>query len=466
MTGLAILTADEMRAAERALFDSGIPEYDVMERAGAAAADYIWRAGATRDALILCGPGNNGGDGYVIARLLRDRGVPVRVAALADPRTPSAITARAAWAGPVEDIMTAAPATQLVDALFGTGLARGLEGALASRLGELAGKAVLSHAIDLPSGLETDSGAILSPVPVFDLCISLGALKPAHVLRPGSGSFRRLVCADIGIDLGAAQMHRLAPPQLHAPDVDAHKYSRGVVAIVTGMMVGAGVLAARAAGHGGAGAIRYLEPCPTPGLPDAVVRLDAPTPDAIRERIAEKRVGAVLVGPGLGRDDDARARLIAALASDAPAVVDADGITLLADMDLSLLPERAIMTPHEGEFTRLFGTLPGSKIDRARAAAARSRAVLVYKGPDTVIAAPDGRVVIAPSASSWLSTAGTGDVLAGLCAARLTVGGDPFRAACEAVWLHGEAARRAGPGLIADDLAAHIPAALASVMHG
>jgi NAD(P)H-hydrate repair Nnr-like enzyme with NAD(P)H-hydrate dehydratase domain len=124
------------------------------------------------------------------------------------------------------------------------------------------------------------------------------------------------------------------------------------------------------------------------------------------------------------------------------------------------------MTPHEGEFTRLFGTLPGSKIDRARAAAARSRAVLVYKGPDTVIAAPDGRVVVAPSASSWLSTAGTGDVLAGLCAARLAVGGDPFRAACEAVWLHGEAARRAGPGLIADDLAAHIPSALASVMHG
>ncbi|WP_336960140.1 NAD(P)H-hydrate dehydratase [Sphingobium aquiterrae] len=462
MTGLAILTADEMRAAERALFDTGIPEYDVMERAGAGAADAIWRAGARRDALIVCGPGNNGGDGYVVARLLRDRGVPVRVAACADPRTPSAIAARAAWGGPVEDIMTAAAATQLVDALFGTGLARGLDAPLAARLNELAGKAAISHAIDLPSGLATDSGACLSPVPTFDLCITFGALKPAHMLRPGSGTFRRLVCAEIGIDTGPARMHRLEAPSIGAPDADAHKYSRGLVAIVPGPMVGAGVLAACAAAHGGAGAVRYLEPHPTAGLPEAVVRLDAPTPAHICERLAEKRVGAVLVGPGLGRDDAARARLRAALAGGHPAIVDADGIMLLAEMDLGLLPPSAILTPHQGEFASLFGDLPGSKVDRGRAAAARSGAVLVYKGPDTVIAAPDGRVAVAPPGSSWLSTAGTGDVLAGLCAARLAVGGDPFRAACEAVWLHGEAARLAGPALIADDLAFHIPAALAS----
>jgi hydroxyethylthiazole kinase-like uncharacterized protein yjeF len=462
MIGTPILTAGEMRVAEQALFASGVPEYDVMERAGSAVAEIIWRAGAHRGTLVVCGPGNNGGDGYVIARCLKERGVPVRVAAFAEPRTPSAIAARGRWAGPVEDFMAAAPTTQLVDALFGTGLARGLDDALAARLGELARRAAISHAVDLPSGLATDSGACLSPVPVFDLCVTLGALKPSHVLRPGSGTFRRLVCADIGIDASGARAHRIAPPGIEAPDADAHKYSRGLVVIVPGMMAGAGILAARAAAHGGAGAVRYLEPRPTQGLPEAAIRLDGARKEDIEARISEKRAGAVLVGPGLGRGDPARVRLRAALAGGGPAVVDADGVMLLADLGLGLLPRTAILTPHEGEFRHLFGDLPGSKIDRARDAARRSGAVVVYKGPDSVIAAPDGQVVVAPSGSSWLSTAGTGDVLAGLCAARLAVAGDPFRAACEAVWLHGEAARRAGPAFIADDLADHIPAAIAS----
>ncbi|MDI1295407.1 MAG: NAD(P)H-hydrate epimerase, partial [bacterium] len=197
---MPILTAAAMRKAEQAVFDAGVAEYDLMERAGAAAADIIWRAGHRRDALIVCGPGNNGGDGFVIARLLRDRGVPVRVAVLDENRTASSIRARGAWGGPIEALMDAAPATQLIDALFGTGLSRGLDAAVADRLGDLVRRSAYSYAIDLPSGVATDSGALLSPVPCFDVCIALGALKPAHVLHPAAGRANRLICANIGIN--------------------------------------------------------------------------------------------------------------------------------------------------------------------------------------------------------------------------------------------------------------------------
>ena len=215
MTGAPILTAAQMRAAEQAVFASGVPDYALMERAGAAAAAIIWRAGGLRDTLVLCGPGNNGGDGYVIARLLRERGVAVRVAALGESRTASSRRARAEWGGPVEELATATPAAQVVDALFGTGLSRGLDGVVAARLGELIPAASHSHAIDLPSGVETDSGALLSAVPRFGLCIALGALKPAHLLYPAAACFERLITAPIGI-AASDQVHRLEPPRLMA----------------------------------------------------------------------------------------------------------------------------------------------------------------------------------------------------------------------------------------------------------
>lgn len=452
MTGGPVLTAAQMRAAEQAAFDAGVDEYGLMETAGAAAAAIIWRAGHRRDTLILCGPGNNGGDGYVIARILRDHGVPVRVAALGDSRTASGQRARAAWAGPVEDVMTAAPATQLVDALFGTGLARGLDDGVAARLCALAGVAVLTHAVDLPSGVETDSGAILSAVPRFGTCIALGAYKPAHLLHPAAGVVTRLMLADIGIATPGA-VHRLAPPKLAAPDAGAHKYSRGLVAVVGGAMPGAAALAAGAAAHSGAGMVR-LHAAAGQATPHAIVRQAA-------DDLSDPRIRALLVGPGLGRDAEAAQRLERALAAGHPMVLDADALVLLAGA-IERIPAGAILTPHEGEFQRLFGDLPGSKIDRALAAARKSGAVVVYKGADSVIAAPDGRAALASGASPWLSTAGTGDVLAGLCAGRLAVTGDPFRAACEAVWLHGEAARRAGAAFVADDLLAALPAAIAA----
>jgi hydroxyethylthiazole kinase-like uncharacterized protein yjeF len=459
--GGPILTAAQMRVAEQAAFDAGTDPYDLMEAAGAAAAEIIWRAGHRRDTLVLCGPGNNGGDGFVIARQLRARGVPVRVAALGESRTASAQRARAGWAGRIEDMMTAAPAGQLVDALFGIGLTRGLDDAVAARLGALAKAATISHAIDLPSGVATDSGAVLSAVPCFDIGIALGAWKPAHLLHPAAGTMGRLVRTDLGIAL-PAKAHRLAPPRLEPPGAAAHKYNRGLVVVVGGGMPGASLLASVAAARSGAGTVRRLAPDLPAAGPQAIIHRQVARPEAVAAELTDSRIGALLVGPGLGRDEDGRARLHVALEAGRPIVLDADALTLLGEEDAGAIPPGAVLTPHEGEFARLFGDLPGSKIDRALAAARASRAVVAYKGADTVIAAPNGRVVVAGGGSPWLSTAGTGDVLAGLAAGRLAVTGDPFRAACEAVWLHGDAARRCGPAFVADDLLNALPAAIAA----
>ncbi|WP_242122914.1 NAD(P)H-hydrate dehydratase [Sphingobium sp. Sx8-8] len=462
MSSNVILTGAQMRAAEQAVFASGVPEYELMERAGAAAAEIIWRAGGRRDLLILCGPGNNGGDGFVIGRILRARGVAVRIAALGESRTSSSLKAREAWAGPVEDVMNAVPAVQVVDALFGTGLSRGLDGKLAEKLSTLVEHASLSYALDLPSGVDTDSGALLSATPSFGICIALGAFKPAHLLQPAAARWQRLICVDIGIDASPSAAQRLAPPHLSEPGPSSHKYKRGLVAVVGGEMAGASILASHAAARSGAGMIRRLAQDGGIGGPDAIVTQAAATSPHISKALNDPRIGAVLVGPGLGRDHYALDRLEAVMAHRHPLVLDADALVILADKRLAAIPSGAIITPHEGEFVRLFGDLPGSKIDRALAAARRAGAIVLYKGHDSVIAAPDGRVAVSPGSSSWLSTAGTGDVLAGLVAGRLAVTGDGFRAACEALWLHGEAARRAGAAFVADDLLVELPAAIAS----
>ncbi|AUW58542.1 bifunctional ADP-dependent NAD(P)H-hydrate dehydratase/NAD(P)H-hydrate epimerase [Sphingobium sp. SCG-1] len=458
MSATPILTAAQMRAAEQALFATGIPEYDVMERAGAAVADVVWRAGGLRDTLVLCGSGNNGGDGFVIARLLRERGLAVRVAASADSRTPSSRQARALWNGPVEDVLTARPATQVVDALFGTGLTRGLDDGLAAKLCQLAGEARLTYTVDLPSGVRTDDGALLSDVPLFDICVALGALKPAHVLYPAASRFNRLICADIGILVEDAAVRVLAPPRLFVPAANAHKYTRGLVAVLGGAMPGASALAALAVAHSGAGYVRLIGASPMESLPHAIVQQQDGTATAFGDR----RIAISLIGPGMGRSDEAVAQARIALAAGHPAVIDADGLLALRSLGFAALPNRAILTPHQGEFDSLFGALSGSRIAQAQHAAAQSGAVVILKGSHSIVAAPDGRAAVSHVASSWLSTAGTGDVLAGICAARLAVTGDPFHAACEAVWLHGEAARRAGAAFVADELITHLPAAIAS----
>ena len=444
-----ILTAEAMRAAEQRAIDGGTSVEMLMERAGAALAEAAYRYVGKMPALILCGPGNNGGDGYVAARHLAERGVPLRVAALAEPKSPAGQWARGQWSGDVEPLGKATtPAPLLIDALFGTGLRRGLEDTAKEQLSRLWSEAQVSIACDVPSGVDSDSGAELSPVPNFDLTVTFGALKPAHRLSPSMHKCGRVVLADIGIE-AAGDWFEIGPPQLPPLDPAGHKYSRGLVHALAGKMPGAIALAAAAAARSGAGYVRVSTSRSIEGIPASIVQTDA-------AEVNDERIGCLLVGPGMG---DIPQVITLALTSHAPKVIDADGIALLGDPE-RLRGQDAIITPHEGEFERLFGKLPGSKPDRALEAACRSGAVIVYKGPDTLVAAPDGRLGFAPPAPAWLASAGTGDVLAGMIAAMRARGIEAFEAACAAVWLHGRTAEIAGPLMIADDLAAAIPEAL------
>ncbi|MFL6755935.1 MAG: NAD(P)H-hydrate dehydratase [Sphingomicrobium sp.] len=452
MSGRPILTADAMRAAEQRAIDAGTSIETLMERAGAALAEAAYRFAGPVPTLILCGPGNNGGDGYVAARELAARAVDVRVAALAEPKSEAARSARSRWPGDVEPLGSQTrPTVLLIDALFGTGLKRSLEPAVSEQLSRISEASLVKIACDLPSGIETDSGAELSCIPSFDMTVAFGALKPAHLLHPSMHKCGRLVVADIGIEAGD-EWHEIGAPQVPPLDSGGHKYDRGLVHALAGTMPGAIALAAKAAALAGAGYVRVSTSRPIDGLPSAVVQMDnAPVND--------ERIGCLLVGPGLG---DVPQVLTLALTSKAPKVIDADGISHLGDPE-RLRGQDAIITPHEGEFRRLFGDLAGSKAERALEAARRAGAVVVYKGPDTLVAAPDGRLGFAPMAHPWLASAGTGDVLAGLIAAMRARGLAAFDAACSGVWLHGRAADIAGPQLIADNLAEALPAAIASL---
>lgn len=432
----------------------GATAESLMARAGEAVAEQVRRLAAGAEVLIMCGPGNNGGDGYVVADTLRRAGQRVRVAAFGSPATEAAAAARARWAGPVETLADVAPAPILVDALFGIGMSRPLSSEVAQGLGGVIRAAHLSVAVDVPSGVSTDDGTTLgAPLPV-NLTLAIGAAKPAHVLQPSAALCGEVRLIDIGIDVKSA-VRVAEAPRLVAPPPDAHKYSRGLVAVVAGRMPGAAALAACAAGRGGAGYVRLLGSA-TDRLPHAIVR--QPFTD---EALADDRVGAVVVGSGLGRDDRAKERLDAALSSGRPLVIDGDALHLLGDT-----PARVpiVLTPHAGEFSALFGDVGGGKIGRARQAARTSNAVVVFKGADTVIACPDGRAVVHSTGPSWLATAGTGDVLAGVIAAQLAGGADAFTAAANGVWLHAEAARFSGPAFIADDLVAHLPAAFGACL--
>jgi hydroxyethylthiazole kinase-like uncharacterized protein yjeF len=452
MSGRPILTAEAMRAAEQAAIDGGTTVEQLMERAGAALAEAVYRFAGPLPALVLCGRGNNGGDGYVAARHLAERGVQVRVAALAEPKSAAGQWARSQWPSEVESLSaTTASAPLVIDSMFGTGLKRGLELSVAQQLIRLTREAVVNVACDIPSGVDSDSGAELSEVPVFDMTVAFGALKPAHLLHPAMHKCGRLVVADIGIPSGS-KWQEIASPRLPPLDPGGHKYDRGMVHLLAGEMPGAIALAATASARAGAGYVRVSTSRPIEALPSAVVQLG--TAD-----LNDERIGCLLVGPGMG---DIPQLLTLALTSRAPKVIDADAIRAVGEPE-RLNGQNAIVTPHEGEFHALFGNLGGSKPERALAAAARSQAIVIYKGADTLVAAPDGTLGFAPPAPAWLASAGTGDVLAGVVAAMRARGLPAFEAACAAVWLHGRAAEVAGPSLIADDLVDSIPQALALV---
>lgn len=426
----SILTADAMRAAERAAIAAGHDE--LVERAGAALARAVQRFVGPRETLILCGPGNNGADGRVAARHLAEAGYAVRVATL-------------------DDLDAVESAPLLIDCLFGTGLNRGLEAADSARLLYLSGEAHVTVACDLPSGVSSDDGALLSPIPRADLTVTFGAMKPAHRLMPAMAHMGRVVVADIGVEV-ASDWFEIAAPVLPVLDPAGHKYSRGLVHCLAGKMPGAIALSARAAAASGAGYVRVSTSLAIDNLPSAVVQTDT-------AEVHDPRVGAILVGPGMG---DIPQILTLALTATRPVIIDADAIGAVGEPD-RLVGHDAIVTPHEGEFVKLFGHLPGSKAARALAAAKLSRSVIVYKGADTLVAAPDGRLGFAPPAPAWLASAGTGDVLAGIIAALRARGMASFEAACAGVWIHGRAAEGAGPGMIADDLVAALPATIADL---
>lgn len=454
MTPLAgpILTAAETRAAEDAEIARGVSVGELMERAGGRVAEVVWRYGGGQSTLILCGPGNNGGDGYVAARLLRARGLEVRVAALREPRAPAAIEAMSRWDGPVEPLQTARPAAILVDALFGTGLRQALEPDTEIALSRLADAARFVLAVDVPSGVDTDQGLALGAARC-NATIALAALKPAHLLQPAASFCGHILLGDIGIEANSLA-YVLGRPSVPRPNAHSHKYARGLVVVVQGEMAGATVLAARAAQRVGAG---YVVLTGERGeVPASIVRR------SLEIALADPRLSSIVIGCGLGRSAIAQDQVNSALAIGRPLVLDADALALVDVEKLKQRQHSTILTPHEGEFLRLFGPLEGSKIDRARLAAARCGQIVILKGADTVIAAPDGRVRVAPPASHWLASAGTGDVLAGIAGTMAAQIADPFEAAFAAVWLHAEAARRAGPALIADDLPQYLPSAVAA----
>jgi len=444
-----ILTAKAMREAEAACAIQGTSLSELMDLAGAAVAETAWRMAAGAPILVLCGPGNNGGDGYVAARLLAERGAPVRVAALTGPATGLAKAARAGWLGPVEPLNgRLAPAPLIVDALFGVGLSRPVPDGLATILRHFADRRIL--AVDLPSGVESDGAEDWMPPLAADVTLALGALKPAHVLLPTAPACGRVLLAPIGISARKA-MRTLPTLQTPRPDVTAHKFTRGMVLVFAGPMRGAAGLTAAAALRAGAGYV-VLDGSEKAPFSAIITESDA----KFGERLDDPRIGAVVIGPGFPAGDELLFDVEAALDSGKPLVLDAAAIDAALPR-LSETPRKAILTPHEGEFARAFPQLYGSKIDRAKAAAVRTQAVVIYKGADTIIAAPDGRVAAAWPGSPWLATAGTGDVLAGACGAMLARGGDAFDAAVAAVGWHIAQAARIGPGLVADDLVGNAP---------
>ncbi|WP_370184381.1 NAD(P)H-hydrate dehydratase [Alteriqipengyuania sp.] len=456
------MTVSQMRAAEAAMFDSGIEEWALMQRAGQGAADWIMRIGAGGPVTVLCGPGHNGGDGYVAAAALKARGVAVRVVAPTPSKTELARHAASTFDGEVLEDARDTSGSVFVDALFGIGLSRPLSDDHRALLTVLHASHRHSVALDVPSGVDADTGDGPDDLPAFDLTLAFGAWKPAHFSGRALAKIGVARLVDIGIGDQGAAMQLASPAKIPPPAFDAHKYTRGLVAVVGGAMPGATLLAARAAALAGAGYVKWLSEHDHPGHPPDLVRVDG----ALDGALSDTRIGCVLIGPGLGRDDQAKQRLEAALACGKSLVLDADALHLLRPAMIDgREASNMILTPHEGELARLcdaFGVKGDTKRERALALAERIGCAVLAKGPDTILA-HDGQIRFFRPASRWLSVAGSGDVLAGVASARLAATRDPLDAACEAVHLHSDAARWAGAGFTAAMLAEAVHPALANL---
>ncbi|HUO54493.1 MAG TPA: NAD(P)H-hydrate dehydratase [Rhodoblastus sp.] len=518
---IELLTPAEMGRADALTIAGGAPGYNLMLRAGknvAAAAADLLQAGEANRVAVFCGPGNNGGDGYVAARQLRDQGFEVSVGALGDPRTLHGDAAQAFsdWAGTVLTAEALDPRSfdLIIDALFGAGLSRPLDGAALALVERINGSGTPVLAVDVPSGLDGATGAIGSQGVLARETVTFFRLKPGHLLMPGRRACGRLRLSQIGIE--DAVLREIAPKNfLNAPalwrdafpwpDECGHKYSRGHLVVASGpaSRTGAARLAARAGLRVGAGLVSVASPAEAVAVNAA--QLTAIMLRAVdgagqwNELLEDRRFNAVVIGPAFGVGEATREVVATILARAAGRrfglVLDADALTSFQGLSYSLgdiiggSGAQVVLTPHEGEFSCLFSskdenyqncgevggasrvtseTMPqimesACKVARAGAAARASGAVVVLKGPDTVVASPDGRAAIACNAPPTLATAGSGDVLAGLIGGLLAQGMPAFEAACCAVWLHGEAANLFGPGLIAEDLPETLPRALAEL---
>jgi hydroxyethylthiazole kinase-like uncharacterized protein yjeF len=484
---LELLTAEEMGRADRLTIQDGMKGAVLMENAGRAVADEVSRRFPDAETvMVLCGPGNNGGDGFVAARHLRERGYKVRLGFNGDPtRLPTDAAAMAKlWSeGRVKlsaDLL--AGSDVVVDALFGAGLARPIEGAFAELIDDVNASGLPVVAIDVPSGIDGTTGEVRGTAIEAVSTVTFFRLKPGHLLLPGRLHCGEVKLAQIGIP--DSLLTTIAPkafanePLLWLsnfpwPKPEGHKYARGHAVIVSGpaYSTGAARLGARGALRVGAGLVTVASPRDAIKVNaaqlTAIMVREANDARALANLLADERKNAVLIGPGILVGERTKELVFAALASNAAVVLDADAITSFSDdakrLFAAIRSRKApvIMTPHDGEFARLFGDIrAASKLERAREAAARSGAVILLKGSDTVVAAPDAIASVNATTSQWLATAGSGDVLGGMVAGLLAQRMTAFQAASAAVWLHGSAAKAFGPGLIAEDIPEMLPGVL------
>ena len=479
-----LLTTAQMYEADRCAISGGISGERLMEAAGAAVVAEIRRRWASRPVLIMCGPGNNGGDGFVVARMLDAEGWPVTLALLGDKGKLEGDARLNAdrWEGDIvplsSDLLDGA--ALIVDALFGAGLTRPLEGVAQAVISALADTDVPCVAVDIPSGVHGDTGMVLGSAVSADLTVTFFRRKPGHLLMPGRARSGEVVIADIGIpevvlDSINRQTHANTPGLWLAdfpwPRAEDHKYTRGHAVIAGGAaMAGAGRLASWAARRIGAGLVTVAaspEVLPqytadAPGL----MTLPFRTADEFAEILVDDRKNAVLIGPGGGVSRTTHDIVLAAANAGKAVVIDADALTAFREAPGELFGAleggNSVLTPHEGEFSRLF-KMTGDKLSRARKAAEQANAVVLLKGADTIVAAPDGRATINFNAPPTLATAGAGDVLAGTILGLMAQGMPPFGAAAAAAWLSGDIASAFGPGLLAEDICAGIPGSLAGL---
>jgi hydroxyethylthiazole kinase-like uncharacterized protein yjeF len=481
---IELLTTAEMARADQLTIASGTPGAVLMENAGRAVAQAVAARRPQGPVVVVAGPGNNGGDGFVAARILAEQGFQVRVALLGDRAAlkGDAATAAARWTGPVEmaEPRSVRGAGLIVDALFGAGLNRPVEGRALAIIEAISAETTPSIAIDVPSGISGDTGAVMGSAAIKAVeTVTFFRRKPGHLLMPGRLHCGTVTVADIGIsstvlDEIRPQTWANEPPlwlsRFPWPSVTGHKYDRGHVAVVSGEMpsTGAAKLAARGALRAGAGLVTIASPISALAAHAAesiaVMVREVDDPRALADFLTDRRGNAVVIGPAGGVGERMRKMVAAALTSSAAVVLDADALTSFANKasDLAMLIKTrkapTVLTPHEGEFARLFNRQDIKlKLEETRVVASEVGAIVLLKGPDTVIAAPDKRAAITANSPATLATAGAGDVLAGLISGLLAQNMPGFEAACAGAWLHGEAANEFGPGLISEDLPDMLP---------